>query len=83
MPPLVRRRPLAERIKAYLSPIDLWIWVLEEIETSDYQLEEWVTPFALLLNLLMVIGRANSVQRVDDDIFGDETQSSFTTWIVS
>lgn len=38
-PRLVRRRPLAERIQAYLSPLDILLWFSEELDSSD--LDQW------------------------------------------
>lgn len=88
MPRLVRRQPLAERIKAYLNPLDFLLWVSEEIESSDWdQLEkDWALPLGVGLNFIFLIARANSgrrISRAEDDVFGDDSDGlSWVNWFV-
>ena len=82
-PRLVRRRPLLERIKACLDPVEFLLWLSEELESSDWDQgqKEWATPVGILLNAFFLIARANSgysTPRNGDDVFGDEV--SYTTW---
>lgn len=84
---LVRRRPLLERIKAYLDPYDFLLWLSEELETSDWDQwqESWGIPFGVGLNLLMLVARANSGSRSSayDDVFGDSSASAgLLSWLV-
>lgn len=84
---LVRRQPLAERIKAYLNPFDFLLWLSEELETSDWESwqKTWGIPLGLALNLTMLIARANvraSGGNGDDDVFGDEEGTSYLGWFV-
>lgn len=86
MPPrrLIRRQPLAERIKAYLDPLDFLLWLSEQFDSEDWDKwqKDWATPIGLGLNFVMLIARANSGgggRRVVDDVFGDEP--SGTGWL--
>lgn len=83
-PRLVRRRPLAERIKSYLNPFDFLLWLSEELDSSDLDQwqKEWATPIGLLLNLVFLIARANSgssTTRTGDDVFGEDI--GYTGWL--
>jgi hypothetical protein len=85
---LIRRKPLGERIKAYLNPLDFLLWLSEELESSDWEQwqKDWATPIGFGLNLIMLIARANVGGRRSniDDIFGDDTPSpGWLTWFVS
>ncbi|QKX60595.1 uncharacterized protein TRUGW13939_07740 [Talaromyces rugulosus] len=76
MPRLVRRRPLFERITSYLNPCDFFLWISEEIDSSDWdKLEkDWAGPLGFGFNFIFMVARANSAtqtSRADDDIFGD------------
>ena len=85
MPPrLIRRQPLAERIKAYLNPLDFLLWLSEELESSDWDQwqKNWAIPIGIGLNVIFLIARANSgnkTQRRGDDVFGDATE--YTGWM--
>ena len=84
MPRLVRRRPLAERIKAYLNPLDILLWLSEELDSSDLDQwkKEWATPIGILLNFVFLIARANSgsgTRRSGDDVFGEDI--GYTGWL--
>jgi hypothetical protein len=87
MPRLVRRQPLSERIKAYLNPLDFLLWLSEEFDSNDWdQFEkDWALPLGAALNIVCLIARANSgrrTSRVEDDVFGDDNNASFVTWLV-
>lgn len=87
-PRLVRRRPLAERIKAYLNPLDLLLWLSEQLDSGDWDQwqKEWATPFGILLNLVFLIARANtgySSKGRADDVFGDDVPyTGSLAWLV-
>lgn len=88
MPRLVRRRPLTERIKSYLNPLDFLLWLSEEIDTNDWdQFEkDWALPLGVLLNVVFLIARANSrpnSSRASDDVFGDDGGAPWLSWLVS
>ncbi|KAL6717165.1 hypothetical protein ACLMJK_005080 [Lecanora helva] len=83
-PRLIRRRPLAERIKAYLNPLDLLLWLSEQVDSGDWDQwqKDWATPFGVLLNTIFLIARANSGYSTRggvDDVFGDDV--AYTGWM--
>lgn len=87
MPRLIRRRPLAERIRAYLDPADFLLWLSEELDSSDWEQwqRDWTTPVGVVLNIVFLVARANSgfSGRNNDDVFGDDVgYSSWTSWFV-
>ncbi|KAL9030112.1 MAG: hypothetical protein Q9196_001723 [Gyalolechia fulgens] len=88
MPRLVRRRPLAERIKAWLNPLDFLLWLSEEIDSSDWEQwqRNWSNTMGIALNIVFLIARANTgsrSRRRDDDVFGDdESYGGFVVWLV-
>ena len=89
MPPLIRRRPLLERIKSYLDPYDFLLWLSEELndDTYDELLNTWATPIGLVLNLVFILARGGS--RIGspaggDDVFGEASSGrSWLAWLVS
>ena len=88
MPPFVRRQSPVERIKAYLNPLDILLWLSEELESHGWdQLEkEWAIPIGIGLNLVFLVARANSKVRPRhyNDVFGDEVAGiSWLAWLVS
>ncbi|KLJ13236.1 hypothetical protein EMPG_11812 [Blastomyces silverae] len=88
MPPLIRRRPLSERIKSYLNPLDFLLWLSEELVSSDWEQwgKEWAIPFGIGLNVVFLIARANSCSnssRIEDDVFGDVVETSLLSWFAS
>ncbi|KAL8972253.1 MAG: hypothetical protein Q9197_002861 [Variospora fuerteventurae] len=89
MPRLIRRRPLAERIKAWLNPFDLLLWLSEELDSSDWDQwqNDWSTSVGIALNIVFLIARANAgsrSRRGGDDVFGDEvTHGGFTAWLAT
>ncbi|KAL8651420.1 MAG: hypothetical protein Q9210_003262 [Variospora velana] len=89
MPRLIRRRPLAERIKAWLNPFDLLLWLSEEFDSSDWEQwqNDWSTSIGIALNIVFLIARANAgsrSRRRGDDVFGDEVvHGGFTAWLAT
>lgn len=88
MPRLVRRRPLGERIRAWLNPWDLLLWISEEIEGNDWdQLEkDWGLLIGIMLNAVFVVTRANgrsSGSKAIDDVFGEDEGMPWLSWLVS
>ena len=88
MPRLIRRQPLADRIKGYLNPAEFLLWLSEELESHGWdQLEkEWAIPIGLALNLSFLVARANSrgASASYDDVFGDSTrEAGWFSWLVS
>ncbi|KAK5119597.1 hypothetical protein LTR85_007426 [Meristemomyces frigidus] len=76
MPRLVRRTPLSERLKAYLDPYDLLLWLSEELNDDAYDewLKAWATPIGIGLNILFILARGASkagAARGSEDVFGD------------
>lgn len=87
MPRLVRRRPLGERIKSYLNPLDFLLWLWEEIDANDWdQFEkDWALPAGVALNVVFLIARASSRpngSRAVDDVFGDDGGVPWLSWFV-
>lgn len=79
-PRLVRRRPLVERIKSYLNPLDFLLWLSEELDSNDWN-KEWANPIGFLLNVVFLIARANtaySIRKGGDDVFGNDI--AYTPW---
>ncbi|KAL1296911.1 hypothetical protein AAFC00_004522 [Neodothiora populina] len=76
MPPLIRRQPFSERIKALLNPYDFLLWLAEELHESaiDDQLRDWTIPIGVAANFIFMIARANAGTGDggrSDDVFGD------------
>lgn len=84
MPRLVRRKPLAERLKAYLNPLDFLLYLSEEFETRDWDTQGFATTVGLSLNFVFLIARANSGRQVSnvDDVFGDNGGAGWSGWVV-
>lgn len=86
MPPIIRRAPLSERIKAYLNPYDLLLWIAEELHESalDEALRDWGMPVGIATNLVFACARFALKKNPNDDIFGEfESKSGWFYWIVS
>ncbi len=90
MPRLVRRQPLAERIKSYLNPLDFLLWLSEEFDSNDWDQwqKAWAIPLGIIFNFVFLIARANtggsSGRRRGDDVFGDDSGASgWLSWFVS
>ncbi|KAI9742930.1 MAG: hypothetical protein M1818_003660 [Claussenomyces sp. TS43310] len=76
---LVRRKPWAEKIKAYLDPLDFLLWLSEEIETGDWDTKSFGTPLGLTFSFVFLLARANSGvpgTSKEDDVFGDSRHGS-------
>ncbi|KAI5200866.1 hypothetical protein AUEXF2481DRAFT_2089 [Aureobasidium subglaciale EXF-2481] len=86
MPPIIRRPPLSERIKAKLNPYDLLLWMAEELHESalDEALRDWGLPIGAGANLIFACARWSLKNSVNDDIFGElEGKSGWFHWFLS
>ncbi|KAI4263198.1 MAG: hypothetical protein L6R42_001654 [Xanthoria sp. 1 TBL-2021] len=89
MPRLVRRRPLLERISAWLNPLDLWLWLSEGFDSSDWEQwqKDWSITVGISLNITFLIARANTgsrSRRRGDDVFGDaDNYTGLTAWLAT
>ncbi|KAL8671064.1 MAG: hypothetical protein Q9168_004412 [Polycauliona sp. 1 TL-2023] len=89
MPRLVRRRPLLERISAWLNPLDFWLWLSEGVDSSDWEewQKDWSITIGVFLNITFLIARANAGARSrpsGDDVFGDDiSYTGFTAWLAT
>lgn len=84
MPRLVRRKPLLERIRANLDPVD-WFFTLAEIfETNDLDSKSLGTTLGLGCNFVYLLARANSGRKSKnvDDVFGDSGSAGWLGWFV-
>ncbi|ORY65240.1 uncharacterized protein BCR38DRAFT_193758 [Pseudomassariella vexata] len=82
MPRLVRKAPLAERVKAMLNPMDFLLWLSEEIETRDWNSKVVGTRLGLSMNFMFLLARANSSKSTTaDDVFGDGGESGWLTFV--
>ncbi|KAL2016642.1 hypothetical protein VTK56DRAFT_3222 [Thermocarpiscus australiensis] len=84
MPPtqrLVRRQPLAQRLRAVLNPMDFYLWLSEEIQTFDWDSKVFGTRFGLAANFIFLLARANAGGTRDavDDVFGDAPSNGWVT----
>ncbi|MCJ1283198.1 hypothetical protein MMC26_002526 [Xylographa opegraphella] len=83
---LIRRQPLADRIKAYLDPLDFLLWLSEQFDSDDWDQwqRDWSMFIGLAMNLVMLIARANSGTQTGgevDDVFGEEyTETGWLNW---
>jgi len=74
MPParLVRRAPLAERIKAYIDPWDWLMWASEELSTNDWEefAQDYAVPLGCGMNFVFVVAQANASNKssADNDV---------------
>jgi hypothetical protein len=85
---LVRRQSLAERIKAYLNPLDFLLWLSAELDSSDWEQwqKDWATLLGVGINFVMLIARANSARSRNsyDDVFNDTSSGrGWINWFVS
>ena len=84
MPRLVRRQPLSERIMAAMNPMDLLLWISEEMETREWDSKLAGTQLGLALNFVFLLARANyGSSPSGDDIFGDDGGSRWQSFLVS
>ncbi|CAJ2513628.1 Uu.00g017470.m01.CDS01 [Anthostomella pinea] len=83
MPRLVRRRPLMERVKAMLNPMDFLLWLSEEIETRDWDSKLVGTQLGLAMNFAFLLARANSGgSRAADPVFDEGGTSGWFSFFV-
>lgn len=83
MPRLVRRRPLWERVVSMLNPMDMLLWLSEEIETRDWDSKLVGTQLGVGLNFVFLLARANSgMPMARDDVFGDDESSGWLSFMV-
>jgi hypothetical protein len=93
MPRIVRRRPLWERISAYLDPYDFMLWVSEELNDDAHEelLNNWAAPIGIALNVVFIIARGSGKTGGSNDLFGDDVfadfdgkkRSGWFAWMVS
>ena len=85
MPRLVRRKPLLERIKSNLDPVDWWFALTEIFETGDLYTQSLGTTLGLGCNFVYLLARANSGRKSKniDDVFGDSGSAGWLGWLVS
>ncbi|KAI9840355.1 MAG: hypothetical protein M1837_001656 [Sclerophora amabilis] len=91
MPPrrLIRRQPLAERLKSYLDPLDFLLWLSEEVDSNDWDelQRSYGIPLGIVINILFLVARANSHGNGSgyDDVFGDDraSGSGWMSWFAS
>ncbi|KAI9658512.1 MAG: hypothetical protein M1831_003950 [Alyxoria varia] len=89
MPPrarLVRRTPLATRLKAYLDPLDFLLWASEELNSRDWEdfQAQWATSIGIALNISFMIARANSTNTSSsygEAVFSDDGTSTGCGWL--
>ncbi|KAL8798582.1 MAG: hypothetical protein Q9182_006556 [Xanthomendoza sp. 2 TL-2023] len=87
MPRLIRRRPLLERIRARLNPLNFLLWLSEGFDSSDWEQwqKDWSITIGLGLNITFLVARANigsRSRRRGDDVFGDDDiYTGFTDWL--
>ncbi|KAI5868554.1 hypothetical protein GGS23DRAFT_36669 [Durotheca rogersii] len=82
-PRLVRRRPLLERVKSLLNPMDFLLWLSEEIETHDWDSNLVGTQLGLAMNFVFLLAMANSGgSRVADPVFDDGAVSGWFSFLV-
>lgn len=86
MPParIVRKKPLAERLRAMLDVMDFLLWLSEEIETRDWNSDVVGTQMGLATNFVFLLARANSSSNTTaDDVFSDGAGSGWLAFLVS
>lgn len=71
---LIRRKPLTQRIIAYLSPLDFFLWLSAELDSSDWDQcqARWVVSIGITFNFVFLIARANNglgTLKRQDDVF--------------
>ncbi|KAF7192544.1 hypothetical protein HII31_06135 [Pseudocercospora fuligena] len=90
MPRLVRRAPLSERIKAYLDPYDVLLWLSEYLNDDAYEewLKLWAVPIALGLHIVFILAQGASKRgpaKRGDDVFGEDGSggSGWFAWMAA
>ncbi|KAL5594353.1 hypothetical protein BROUX41_001288 [Berkeleyomyces rouxiae] len=78
---IVRKKPLTERLSAFLNPMDFLLWLSEEMETREYDPEALGLKLGLSFHFLFAIARSNSASEDTDDVFGDGGSSSSVAYL--
>lgn len=88
MPRLVRRAPLAERIKAAMDPSDWLMRIGEDVNSSDW--EEFAQSYALYIgfgvNMAFIVAQANngsSSQFDGDGVFREASGPGWLKWMMN
>lgn len=84
MPRLVRRKPMLERIKENLDPVDWLVFLSESFDSSDLDTKSLGTTIGLGCNFVYLLARANSGRKSKnvDDVFGDTGSAGWAGWFV-
>lgn len=84
MPRIVRRKPLLERIKSALDPMDFLLWLSEEIETRDWDSQAIGTQIGVGMNFAFLLARANSgsTKSAADSVFDEPSISGWVAFLV-
>src|ERR1700722_18646396 len=84
MPRLVRKKPLSERVMAAINPLDLFLWLSEEVQTREWDPKTVGTQVGLAMSFTFLLARANTgASRNVDDVFGDSSSSGWVFFLVS
>lgn len=68
---------------AMLNPMDMLLWLSEEMETWDWESKLSGTQLGVILNFLFLLARANSGSSASgDDIFSDDSRSGWLAFLV-
>lgn len=68
---------------AAMNPMDLWLWLSEELETRDWDSTTAGTQFGITLNFVLLVARANSGSSPStDDVFSDDAGSGWLSFFV-
>jgi hypothetical protein len=82
----VRRAPMAERLRAWIHPAELYMWASEELSSQDWDefSKKWSNIIGISLNLLLVFARINSTAPSNgSEIFVDyDSSSGVFAWLV-
>lgn len=84
MPRLVRRKPMLERMKENLDPVDWLVYLSESFDSSDLDTKSLGTTIGLGCNFVYLLARANSGRKSKnvDDVFGDSGSAGWLGWFV-
>jgi hypothetical protein len=84
MPRLVRRRPLRERVIAWLNPMDTLLWLSEEIQTRELDSQAVGTRVGVATNFIYFLTSANTASSAGgDDIFSESSGPDWLLYLVS
>jgi hypothetical protein len=83
MPRLIRQKSLRERWAAWLNPMDLLLWVSEEIQTRELDAQVIGTRVGVAANFVYLLASArSSTSTAQDDVFGESSDSDWLLYIV-